>query len=231
MARIRTVKPEFFRHEALQDIETANPCAYAMLVFAGLWGHCDKQGVFEWRPRILKLDILPFLEFDMEKTLELLCSNGFVVKFKIDGKDYGHIPKFEDHQRITGKEAEQPKKYPTPPREAAEKQPGNIRETPGIPGREGKGREGNGSKPLAASPSGSTAVVGIPLNDGSEYGVTQEQVDEFAKLYPVVDVPQTLNEIRGWNLAHPQRRKTKRGILGHINSWLSKEQNRGPQRH
>lgn len=44
MARIRTIKPEFFRHEGLQDLEQANPGAYAMLVFAALWGHCDKHG-------------------------------------------------------------------------------------------------------------------------------------------------------------------------------------------
>ena len=72
-------------------------------------------------------------------------------------------------------------------------------------------------------------VTFIPLNDGSAYGITDLQIEEFAKLYPAVDVPQTLNEIRGWSLTHPQRRKTRRGILAHVNGWLSKEQNRGPQ--
>jgi hypothetical protein len=60
MARIRTVKPDFFRHEALQDLELANPGMYPMMVFQALWGHCDSKGRFEWKPRMLKLDILRF---------------------------------------------------------------------------------------------------------------------------------------------------------------------------
>lgn len=72
-------------------------------------------------------------------------------------------------------------------------------------------------------------VCQIPLNDGTEFGVRAELAAELAKLYPAVDVPQTLNEIRGWNLAHPERRKTKRGVVGHLNTWMAKEQNRGPK--
>lgn len=85
------------------------------------------------------------------------------------------------------------------------------------------------AKALSAGGNGS-GIAYIPLNDGSEYSVSQVLAAELSKLYPAVDVPQTLNEIRAWNLANPQRRKTKRGVVQHINSWLSKEQNRGPQR-
>lgn len=132
MARIRTIKPEFFRHEGLQDLEAANPGAYTMLVFAGLWGHCDKAGTFEWKPRVLKLDILPFLSFDMAATLNLLEEAGLIVRFEVEGKLYGKIPSFADHQRISGKEAESPVKYP-----------GSTGEAPGkhMGLQEGKGRE------------------------------------------------------------------------------------------
>ena len=103
--RIRSIKPEFFQDEDLQDLEAANPGAYCMLVFAGLWGNCDKQGVFEWRPRTLNLHILPFLKFDMAGTLELLRDAGLLVSFSADGKQFGYIPTFRKHQRINGKEA------------------------------------------------------------------------------------------------------------------------------
>lgn len=88
------------------------------------------------------------------------------------------------------------------------------------------------NKPIASSASALSAVNGnavcyIPLNDGSEFGVSKSLAAELEKLYPKVDVQQTLNEIRGWNLANPARRKTKRGVLAHINAWMSKEQNRG----
>ncbi len=70
----------------------------------------------------------------------------------------------------------------------------------------------------------------IPLNNGDEYPISHDQVREFARLYPNIDVAQTLNAIRGWNIANPTKRKTRRGILNHINSWLAKEQDRGPRR-
>lgn len=150
MARIRTIKPEFFRHEGLQDLEAANPGKHVMLTFAALWGHCDKAGRFEWRPRTLKLDILPFLDFDMRETLETLRRAGFILKYVIDGKEYGEINSFEKHQRISGKEAQEPEKYPEPVEyevgsdgEAPEKQQ-RLQEGKGI-GREeeGKGKDIN----------------------------------------------------------------------------------------
>lgn len=138
MARIRTIKPEFFRHEKLQDIERETPGKHPMLVFAGLFTVSDKLGRFEWRPRTLKLDILPFLDFDMGETLEILEKNGFVKKYEVNGEFYGFIPTFSDHQRITGKEALSPCKYPDPDK-------GNICETPGkhpdVQERKGKERE------------------------------------------------------------------------------------------
>jgi len=115
MARIRTIKPEFFRHEELQDLEIQNPGKYPMLVYPGLWTLCDSNGIFQWKPRQIKLDILPFLNFDMEDTLEILVQAGFVVRYSVDGKDYGIIPTFREHQRLSGKEAgEAGEKYPKP---------------------------------------------------------------------------------------------------------------------
>lgn len=71
------------------------------------------------------------------------------------------------------------------------------------------------------------AVIMVPLNDGSDFAVTEPMVIEFERLYPAVDVPQTMREIRGWNLARPTQRKTRGGILKHINGWLAREQNKG----
>ena len=55
-------------------------------------------------------------------------------------------------------------------------------------------------------------LIGLPLNDGSEHEVTEEDVAEYAQLYPAVDVMQQLRNMRGWLRANPSRRKTKRGI-------------------
>jgi hypothetical protein len=98
MTRIRSIKPEFFRHEGLQDLERANPGRYPMLTFEGLWGICDRAGRFEWRPRQIHLDVLPFLDFDMEQTLGLLSEGGFIRSYEAGGKRYGLVIHFLRHQ-------------------------------------------------------------------------------------------------------------------------------------
>ena len=70
----------------------------------------------------------------------------------------------------------------------------------------------------------------IPLNDGSEYPLYLRDVEEYAALYPAVDVVQELRKIRGWCLANPTRRKTWRGVRAFINTWLSKAQDKGGRR-
>lgn len=128
MARIRNIKPDFFRHEALQDLEAEHPRAYIMLTYIALWCQCDANGIFPWRPRTLKLDILPFIHYDLSATMTILLQAGYITQYTAnDGNIYGHIPTFKTHQRITGKEATEGEKYPKP----NQLQPGNNRETTG----------------------------------------------------------------------------------------------------
>ena len=70
-------------------------------------------------------------------------------------------------------------------------------------------------------------LVFMPLNTGEEYPIYESDVNEWTKLYPDVDVKQELNNMRGWCLANPSKRKTKSGVKRFINSWLSKTQNKG----
>lgn len=86
--------------------------------------------------------------------------------------------------------------------------------------------EANASCPEPEAVSG-PPVISLPLNDGTEYKVFQNQCQEWAGLYPAVDVMQQLRNMRGWLDSNPSRRKTKRGVKAFINSWLSREQNRG----
>lgn len=58
------------------------------------------------------------------------------------------------------------------------------------------------------------------------FPITQSQIDQWGELFPALDVPQVLREIKAWNLANPANRKTKTGILKHITGWLTKEQNK-----
>lgn len=155
MARIRTIKPELFRHEILQDLEAANPSLHPMLVFIALFTQCDKNGVFEWRPRQLALDILPFLWQGsngeaLGKSLMLLRENGFISQLFHGEKRYGCIPTFREHQRVSGKELTEPSKHPEPAEMTEEKSGEAIGKHRGSTGeapekqpvvQEGKGRE------------------------------------------------------------------------------------------
>lgn len=75
----------------------------------------------------------------------------------------------------------------------------------------------------------SVAVLTILLNDGSEYPISQEFIDKMKPLFPAVDVEQQLRSMAAWCINNPGRRKTKRGVTRFINSWLSREQDRGPR--
>ncbi len=68
------------------------------------------------------------------------------------------------------------------------------------------------------------------LNDGSEWKPTSALIAEYVRLYPNVDIKQQFNEMRGWCLSNPNKRKTKRGITRFVNNWLSREQDKGPRK-
>lgn len=85
----------------------------------------------------------------------------------------------------------------------------------------------NTNPSICAEQAPAPAVITLTLNDKSEYPISQEQVDGWKELYPAVDVMQQLRGMKGWLDANPARRKTKTGILRFVNSWLSREQDKG----
>ena len=75
----------------------------------------------------------------------------------------------------------------------------------------------------------SAAVLTMILNDGSEYPITQEYVNQMASLFPAVDVLQEMRSMAAWCLNNPAKRKTRSGIKRFIGNWLSKCQDKGGQ--
>ncbi len=70
-------------------------------------------------------------------------------------------------------------------------------------------------------------VEAIILNDGTEWRPDQTLFAEYVRLYPNVDVKQQFNEMRGWCISNPAKRKTKRGVKRFVNGWLSRAQDKG----
>lgn len=73
-------------------------------------------------------------------------------------------------------------------------------------------------------------VLSIPLNDGTEFPISAQNVQEWENLYPAVDVMAALRKMRGWCLANPKNRKTQRGIMRFINGWLARDQDNAPRK-
>lgn len=69
-------------------------------------------------------------------------------------------------------------------------------------------------------------VEAVILNDGTEWRPDQALFAEYVRLYPNVDVKRQFNEMRGWCIANPAKRKTKRGVKRFVNGWLSRAQDR-----
>lgn len=73
------------------------------------------------------------------------------------------------------------------------------------------------------TPVTSSTFIQIPLRGNSLFDVTEELINDYQKAYTFVDVKQTMREIYAWNFSNASKRKTARGILRHINTWLQRE--------
>jgi hypothetical protein len=119
MARIRTIKPEFFLHEELTELSPLH-----RLLFIGLWCLADKKGRLEDRPKRIKVEILPWDDGDVSAMLDDLQAAGFILRYEAEGLKLIQVLSFEKHQRISGKEATQGKALPSPPGISDEEAPG-----------------------------------------------------------------------------------------------------------
>lgn len=96
MPRKRLISPEFFTDGELYDAEVTSGLPLRV-AYAGLWCQADRRGFFEWRPRELKLHVLPHDPVDMLSTMLALCSHGYIKVFEHPnhpGKLFGVIPNF-----------------------------------------------------------------------------------------------------------------------------------------
>lgn len=105
MPRIRTVKPEIALHEGLYELEaeTGLPIRFSWCM---LFCHCDREGRFEWRPRRLGTQILPYDGIDFARVLDAWATRGFVRCYRVGDRWIGEIPTFRRHQVINNRESD-----------------------------------------------------------------------------------------------------------------------------
>ena len=144
MARIRTIKPEFFDDPKMADVSPL-----ARLAFIGLWTQVDKAGRILYEPKRLKVRILPFDECDVDAVMTELVRIGVVTVYKADDRKVLQVNAFLRHQRPHPREPESdlPERATAKPDPAVKEngQPCKGDVEPVRKGREGNGKEGEGN--------------------------------------------------------------------------------------
>lgn len=97
MARIRTIKPEFWTSEQVVEcsIETR-------LLFVGVWNFCDDGGVMKNSPRQIKMQVFPADDYssdDVRRMLDELVSNDLIHIYEVGNTSYIRVSGWH-HQKI-----------------------------------------------------------------------------------------------------------------------------------
>jgi len=238
MARIRSIKPEFWTSEQVADCSTT-----ARLLFIGLWTFSDDGGVHPASCKRAKMEIFPgdpFTEKEIEAWVDQLIENGLIVEFSNADQQFWAITGWK-HQKI-----EKPNiRYNSPTdvgsvverssngrREVVDSSPPDRRDRRDRRDRKGEeGEEGErGAENDSTPPPGdaSPVFITIPTISGNDYPVTEAKIAEWQETYPAVDVPQKVRTLRQWCIDNPGRRKTEKGMNRFLSGRLSEEQDRGP---
>lgn len=114
MARIRSIKPEFFQD---QDLAVEVPSRDARLLYIGLWGVADEHGRLRGDAVWVKGQVYPYdLDLTPEAVdvlLDMLEVTGRAVRYRIRNSVYLFLPKIAAHQRLEPHKV--PSRLPDPP--------------------------------------------------------------------------------------------------------------------
>ena len=99
MARARNIKPGFFKNYLLADL---GPCC--QILFAGLWCLADREGRLEDKPRLIKAELFPYYDFDVNGGLTELERCNFVKRYTYNGERFIQVVNFKKHQSPHGTE-------------------------------------------------------------------------------------------------------------------------------
>ena len=107
MARIRTVKPEFWT--STQIVECS---MIARLLFIGMWNFCDDGGIHVADCRRLKMEIFPgddILAIDVQKLVDELVLAKLLYEYEVGGQKYWQVTGWS-HQKIDKPSFKHPKR-------------------------------------------------------------------------------------------------------------------------
>ncbi len=95
MARIRTIKPDFWTDETLSECSVS-----ARMLFIASWTFADDHGSLERSAKQLRAQAFPYDDLDCEVLIRELLAAGVLIEYEVDGKKYLHIKGFDKHQKV-----------------------------------------------------------------------------------------------------------------------------------
>lgn len=97
MARIRSIKPEFWTDEIIVQLPFA-----ARLLFIGIWNFADDHGGLQDSAERIRMQIFPGdASIDVPELLELLVAAGLIERWMNDAGDYAlKVRGWSKHQRV-----------------------------------------------------------------------------------------------------------------------------------
>lgn len=152
MARIRTIKPEFWSSEQVMECSPM-----ARLLFIGLWNFCDDAGNHVASAKTVKAEIFPgddIASTQVQGLLDELSSNSLIAFYTNGDKDYLHVTGWTKHQKIDRPTYKHPEYSEDDRRALDESSP------PEGKGREGKGEEGKELSSLRSDSSPQLSLTG-----------------------------------------------------------------------
>lgn len=173
MARIRTIKPDYWKSERMAAQLPGADGREARRMFVGLWNLAEDHGVLRAAPAYIRAELYPYDEdvtaADVSRWLGMLEASGFIARFQRDGSSYAWVRGFTEHQRIN-----RPTK-PTLP-EPSQQECGRSLSAHGVltesslsahggltAGREGKGMEVEGKgNPASGDPVAAMGGLTVP---------------------------------------------------------------------
>lgn len=187
------------------------------VVFIHLIVSVDDYGRFHGNPDILKGMLFPIRNDisvkQISAAIKKLEDEGMIRRYRVKDTDYLELTSWMNYQK---------------PRAKSSRFPGSE----DADGLEQIPEDANKCKQVKTDEvtDDSPILYRLPLNTGEEHGVSENQIKEYAELYPGVDVEQEIRAMIGWLKADRKRLKTKAGIRRFIAGWLNRCQDRGPKK-
>lgn len=184
MARARNIKPQFFTNDELSELPPL-----ARLLFIGLWTIADFKGCFEYKPKRLKVQLLPYDDCDIEQLVSALEKSRFISIYSVQGQTFGKVLNFNKHQNPHKNEKEKGSDIPDIYQNDAE----NVMFSDNLEDIE-INHDQNGSDPadsLNLIPDSCSPITDTPVSVSPKFvfkselkklGVSEEQASEFMQV-------------------------------------------------